>query len=79
MDPYAFPAVHAAPKSVSPPVFDKTALVARIAGDPDLLRVIIGGFVDSMPGQLAALAPHLAASLQKVACGDEKQRNRTEL
>ncbi len=46
----------------TPMVFDEPALLARLMGDRKLARTILKGFVDDIPGQLAALASSLSVS-----------------
>ena len=43
------------------PVFDESALLGRLMGDRKLERRILGGFLDDIPKQLAALASNLNA------------------
>jgi CheY-like chemotaxis protein len=49
------------PRNIAPPVFDEPALVARLMGDRELARKIVGAFLDDVPAQLAALQSHVAA------------------
>jgi len=42
-----------------PVIFDESALLGRLMGDRKLARSIVGGFLDDIPKQLAALATHL--------------------
>jgi two-component system sensor histidine kinase/response regulator len=44
-----------------PPVFDRGALVARLMGDEDLVRSIVGCFLDDTPRQILSLREHVSA------------------
>jgi CheY-like chemotaxis protein len=41
--------------ALSPVLFDRSDLLARVMGDADLMIRVIEGFLDDMPGQLVAL------------------------
>lgn len=43
-------------------VFDRAALLRRVAGDEELMQEILETFLDDMPGQLEALRGHLDAA-----------------
>ena len=51
------------------PVFDGNALLDRLMGDWDFARLVIGGFLDEIPKQLAALEAHLVAADTEAAVG----------
>ena len=42
------------------PIFDQAGMMARMMGDDQMARVIVGGFLDEMPDQLATLRSCLA-------------------
>jgi CheY-like chemotaxis protein/HPt (histidine-containing phosphotransfer) domain-containing protein len=44
------------PPPAGPAVFDRDGLVKRLMGDADLAQVVVAGFLEDMPAQLAALA-----------------------
>jgi signal transduction histidine kinase/CheY-like chemotaxis protein/HPt (histidine-containing phosphotransfer) domain-containing protein len=43
------------------PVFDRAGMMARMMGDDQMARVIVGGFLEEMPDQLATLRSCLAS------------------
>ena len=47
---------------LSPAVFDESDLIARLMGDRQLTRSLLGGFLDDIPKQLAALTVSLNAN-----------------
>ncbi len=59
-------AANAAPTPKS--VFDEAAFLKRLTGDRKLARIVIGGFLEDIPRQLAALSLRLAAG-DAVAAG----------
>ena len=54
----------------SQPVFDKESMLARMMGDEDLAKIIIDGFLEDMPRQIASLKEYLATG---DAAGAERQ------
>ncbi len=54
-------AAPAAPSREAPVTFDRASLTARVLGDEDLVRTIIGKFLEDLPSTLAKLGASLAA------------------
>ena len=49
------------PEAHSAPVFDEADLMQRLMGDREIARAIVGGFLNDIPKQLAALEFHVTA------------------